>query len=153
MMGRSGANAANYVAMENQSRGGLERFGQDVRMAKFLTTITANQIKLTIPHVADNGTDLVYYTYDAAAKTFSRLGPDPITGAANTTTKLIDNVTSCEFKRWLLGSTGPATSDASTDQIQIRLTVQRKSITVVAATNLVVSARYILRNHKSNSSS
>ncbi len=150
MLGRSGANAANYTTMERQARAGLERFGEDVRMAKYVTTVSTTQIKLTIPHVSDTGTDDVYYTYDTSAKTFARRGPDPVTGVANTTTTLINNVSNCEFKRWLLGSTGPASNDASTDQVQIRLTVRSTSITAVAATNLVVSARFVLRNHKTN---
>jgi Tfp pilus assembly protein PilW len=150
MMGRSGANAANYVTMERQARIGLERFGEDARMAKSLTTVSSSQIKFVIPHSADNGTDEVYYTYSSANKTFSRLGPDPVTGTANTTTVLIQDVQNCEFKKWLLGTIGPATGDANTDQIQIRLTVQKTSITAVKTTNLVVSARYMLRNHKNN---
>jgi len=46
-----------------------------------------------------------------------------------------------------------ATSDANTDQLQIHLTLRKQgnergstSTAIVAATNLVVSARYILRN-------
>ncbi len=151
MMGRSGANAGNYVAMEQQVRQALERFGQDVRMAKYFTRVSATQIKLTIPQASDSGTDIVYYTYDSTAKTFTRLGPDPITNVANTTTLLIKEVQSCEFKRWMLGSTGPANSDAATDQVQIRLTVRKTALTAVATTNLVVSARFVLRNHRTNS--
>jgi prepilin-type N-terminal cleavage/methylation domain-containing protein len=150
MIGRSGANAANYVEMERDARKGLERFGEDVRMAQYFATISATQIRLTVPHHNDNGSDQVFYTYDVAAKTLSRRGPDLVTGVANTTTVLIRNVERCEFKRWMLGCTGPATGDASTDQVQIRVSVRKSSVTAVAATNLVVSARYVLRNHRTN---
>lgn len=153
MLGRSEANAAHYVTMEGDARKALERFGEDVRMSKYMSTVSASQVKLTIPHASDNGQDDVYYTYDSSAKTFSRRGPDPVTNVANTTTILINDVERCEFKRWMLGSTGPAASDSSTDQLQIRLSVRKSSVTAVAATNLVVSARYVLRNHKTGTSS
>jgi prepilin-type N-terminal cleavage/methylation domain-containing protein len=149
MLGRSEANAAHYVTMEGDARKALERFGEDVRMAQYLTTVSTAQIKLTIPHASDNSSDTVFYTYDASAKTFTRLGPDPVTNVANTSTILISDVERCEFKRWMIGGTGPATSDASTDQLQIRISVRKSSVTAVAATNLVVSARYVLRNHRS----
>ena len=77
---------------------------------------------------------------------------DPVTGAANTTTVLITNLVNCEFKRWQLGTTGPASNDVGTDQLQLRLTIRATAVTAVAANNLVVSARYVLRNHKSNTS-
>ena len=150
MMGRSGANAANYVVMEQQARGTLERFGQDVRMAQYFTTVSTSRVRLTIPHAADNGSNTVDYVYDATAQTFSRVGNDPVTGTPNTTLILVKNVRNCEFKRWMLGSVGPATSDANTDQVQIRLTINKSTTTVVAATNLVVSARFVMRNHKAN---
>lgn len=148
MIGRSTAAAVNYIEMEKQARQGMERFGQDVRMAQYLTTVSANQVTLTIPSA--NGTDDIDYIYDSSAKTFTRNGRDPVTYVANTSTTLIKNVQNCEFRRWMLGSTGPANSDASADQLQIRLTISQKSVTVATNTNLVVSARFVMRNHRAN---
>lgn len=140
--------------MEAEARQGLERFGQDVRGASYLTTTSPvrwpNEVKLTIPKVSGNGVDTVYYYYNVSAKTLSRIGPDPHTGAPNTTTILIRNLENCEFMRWQIGTSGPASNDMGTDQLQIRLTIKKQSVTAVAASNLVVSARYVLRNHKAN---
>jgi len=153
MMGKSQVNAYNYVGMEAQARRGLERFGEDVRMASYLTTTSPvrwpNEIQLTLPNAGDSSTTTVNYYYDSTAQTLSRTGPDPVTGAANTTTVLITNLLNCEFKRWQLGTSGPASNDAGTDQLQLRLTIQNTAVTAVTANNLVVSARYVLRNHKS----
>lgn len=149
-MGRTGANAYNYVGMEQEARRGLERFSEDVRMASGITWTSNTRVTLTIPHVSDSGTDSVVYYYDTTASNstyhcFLRQGPDPVTAVSATTT-LIHNVQTFEFDRWMLGSTGQATNDLGTKQLQIRLTVSKTSQTVVAATNLVISARYILRN-------
>ena len=40
-LGRTGANAYNYVGMEQEARRGLERFSEDVRMASGITKIAA----------------------------------------------------------------------------------------------------------------
>ena len=149
-MGRTGANAYNYVGMEQEARRGLERFSQDVRMASGITWTSATRVTLTIPHVSDSGTDSIVYYYDATTgsptyQCFLRQGPDPVTGIS-TTAALIHSVQTFEFDRWMLGSTGQATNDLGTKQLQLRLTVSKTSTTVVAATNLVISARYILRN-------
>jgi prepilin-type N-terminal cleavage/methylation domain-containing protein len=148
MIGRSGANAANYIEMEREARKGLEQFGQDVRMALYLKTISSTHVQLTIPHHNDNGSDVIDYIYDPVARTFSRHGPDPITETSRDWV-LIRDVERCEFKRWMLGLAGPAAGDASTDQLQIRISLRKSSVTAVAATNLVISARFVLRNHRS----
>jgi hypothetical protein len=149
-MGRSGANASNYITMEQEARRGLERFSEDVRMASGIVWTNNTLVTLTIPHAADSGTDSVVYYYDTTTGSstyhcFLRRGPDPTTGISTTAT-LIRNVQSFEFARWMIGSTGQALNDFGTKQLQIRLTIRTQSQTVVAATNLVISARYILRN-------
>jgi Tfp pilus assembly protein PilW len=149
-MGRSGANAYNYVGMEQEARRGLERFSEDVRMASGVTWTSNTRVTLTIPQATGSGTDSVIYYYDSTSgsstyQCFLRQGPDPITGVSTTAT-LIHNVQTFEFDRWMLGATGQATNDLGTKQLQIRLTVRKASVTAVAATNLVISARYILRN-------
>jgi len=152
-IGRTGVNAYNYVGMEHDARLGLERFSEDVRMASNVTWGSATSVTLTIPQATGSGTDTVVYSYDSTStsltyKCFLRQGPDPITGTSRTA-PLIRGVQSFEFDRWMLGSTGRATNDLETKQLQIRLTIStisNVSTSVVTATNLVVSARYILRN-------
>lgn len=157
-LGRSGANLANYATMEQEARKGLDRFSQDVRMSKNITWTSSSSVTLTVPHTTGGVSDTVTYSWDTSTASstyhcFIRNGPDPvtapITGAtvgASATTVLIHNVTSFEFDRWMIGSTGEATNDVGTKQLQIRLTVTKTATTAVAASNLVVSARFILRN-------
>jgi Tfp pilus assembly protein PilW len=150
MMGRSEANAYNYVGMEEEARKGLERFGEDVRMSGGITWTDSTRVTLQVKHASDNSYDSVVYYWDnnsgnSTYQCLLRSGPDPVTGVSVTTT-LIHNVQSFEFDRWMIGTSGSATNDAGTKQLQIRLTIKKQNVTTVAATNLVVSARFVLRN-------
>jgi type II secretory pathway pseudopilin PulG len=154
MMTRSGVNAFNYVGMEEEARKGLERFGEDVRMAGGVTWTDNTRVTLSVKHASDNNSDTVIYYWDntSTSSTYQcllRNGPDPLalpyTGTAVTTT-LIHDVKSFEFDRWMIGTSGSATNDTGTKQLQIRLTLRKQKVTTVAASNLVVSARFVLRN-------
>lgn len=167
MMGRSGAVLYNYVGMEEQARRGLEKFGEDTRMASAVNWTDNTRVALTIPHVASDAySNTVTYWWDTTAGSptyhcFMRLEANTdSTGHAlpTTTTTLIQNVYTFQFDRWTAGGTSnvQATGSANTDQLQIHLTLRVQgnqygttSSAVAAATNLVVSARYILRNKTS----
>lgn len=149
-MGKSGVNASNYVTMEKEARRGLEIFGADVRMAQDIAWTSATDVTLMVSHATGSGSDPVRYHWDgnsnsATYQQLLRTGPNPTTGV-NGTQSLISHVASLEFSRWMLGSTGAATNNLGTKQIQIRLTIRRKEVTAVATTNLIVSARYVMRN-------
>jgi prepilin-type N-terminal cleavage/methylation domain-containing protein len=153
MIGKIQTNAGYYIDMERDAQRALERFSEDARMATKVTTVAAAtiiDITLTVPHTSDSGTDSVRYYYDSTNKAFIRIGPDPVTGVANTTTTLATNVQSCSFKPWKLASIGPATNDLETDLLQIQLLMKKQRATAVGTTDLVVSASYLLRNHKTN---
>lgn len=150
LIGRTEANAYHYVTMEQQARRGLERFSQDVRMASAITWTDNTHVTLTLPQATGTGTDAIVYSYDSdpsspTYRCFLRSGIDRISGV-NTTQTLIREVETFEFDRWMLGSTGRATNDYGTKQLQIRLAVRRQSVTAAATTNVLVSARFILRN-------
>lgn len=158
-IGRTAANLGNYITMESQARRGLETFAEDVRMAKGITwndtvhttnNSGGNSITLTIPGVtsSDPDTQVTYYYETSSAspyyKSFCRK-----TGAASSTatpTQLITNCTSFSFDRYKTGTLGAAANDLETKQLQLTLTASRTSTTVVTATNLVISARFIMRN-------
>lgn len=169
MIARTGTSLYNYVDMEAQARRGLEKFSEDSRMASTVTTDSTTwpyKVILTVPHVAadiygntitywwDTTTDRTSATYQCFLRT--ELVRDSTGATASTTTStVIRNVATFQFDRWQAGgATGvQATSDANTDQLQIHLTLRKQgnergslSSSIVAATNLVVSARYILRN-------
>jgi prepilin-type N-terminal cleavage/methylation domain-containing protein len=142
-MGRSGANLRNYSDMESQSRKALEQFAEDVRQASAIAWSTNVSVTLTVNSAA------VAYYYDSATTTFYRQ-------TATGTTALITGVTAGTFvyKPYnvagaLLPLATPANLTAagvSTKQLQISLEASRTTQTVSSATNLVLSARYILRN-------
>ena len=146
MMGRTGANTANYAKLEAEARNALEYFGRDVRMANnvswgSLPPSTATSLTLTIPPSSAGGpTRTVIYAWDSASKRFIRR--DSTTG----TFVLIANCTVFSFQAYKLGGTGEASNALETKQIQLSLTASRSSTTVVTATDVVLSARFILRN-------
>lgn len=158
-IGRTEINAHHYVTMEQQARLGLERFGQDVRMATdiYWPNPDIPYIKLTLPQASGSGTYPVEYSYDDAPESptyrcFLRKGMDPVTGV-DATRALILEVETFEFRRWKVGATGKAENDYGTKQLQIRLALRRQAVTAAAATNVIVSARFILRNKTSAPSS
>jgi hypothetical protein len=76
-----------------------------------------------------------------------RYGPDRVTGTVGTKVLIHDVQSDFAFSRWKKGSTPiTAPDDTTTSQLQLGLTIKKTTVTVVAATNLVVSARFILRN-------
>jgi Tfp pilus assembly protein PilW len=165
MIGRSGTTLYNYVDMEDSARKGLEKFSEDVRMASGCTWTSSSKVTLTVPHVAaDTYANTIVYLWDTTSGSstyhyFLRQETDTsslgVVSLTTTTTTLIKNVSSFQFNRWTAGgATGvQATADSNTDQLQIHLTISEQqniygvaSTAVANATNLVVSARYILRN-------
>jgi Tfp pilus assembly protein PilW len=142
-LGRSGANIRNYSDMEAQARKGLEIFAEDVRQASAIVWTSNVQVTLTV-----NASSVVYI-YASGAATFSR-----IEGTA--TRVLISGITPGTFRfrsynvagtELLLTSAALLTeAGSSTKQLQISLEATRTNQTVAAATNTVLSARFILRN-------
>lgn len=142
-MGRSGANLRNYSDMESQARRALEMFAEDVRQGSAIAWDSATTVTLAV-----NSTP-IEYSYDSGAGTFNRRT------AAGTMT-LITGITagSFAFKAYnvaggempLVTAANLTAAGSSTKQLQISLEASRNTVTVTSATNLVLSARYILRN-------
>ena len=142
---RSGANLAHYSLMEHESHRGLERFAQDVREASGIEWTSATQIQLNFP----TGTPVVYKLGGAKNNEFIRTQ-----GGADAT--LVTFVTGMSFVGYNLAGAeldpaDIAVSNAETKQLQLRLLSKRQSITAAAATNRVLSARFILRNKQVSS--
>lgn len=162
-LGRSGANIQNYSDMESQARKALELFAEDTRQASAVTWLTNNQIKLTV-----NGNA---HTYTYASGTLTRqtvisgntkttvlltgiIAPIPRTDTnAATCTPFFRgyNINGVEFTAIQYASPSAAeltAASSGTKQLQISMEATRHSKTVVAATNTVLSARFILRNKR-----
>jgi Tfp pilus assembly protein PilW len=147
MLGRSGANIANYSTMEAQARRALEELSQDIRMGESVvwpnSLSTADSVTIKVPHEYTSLTapvtyDDITYSYNSTTKTFNRV-------IGGNTRILVRNVASCSFERFdrLNGTT---TSTTATKRIKITLVARSKDQTVAAATNTILSAAYILRN-------
>lgn len=153
----------NYTGMEEEARRGLETFAEDVRMASGITWTSTTDVSVTVPHSTDSYTNTIRYWWDntSGSSTYhcfkrtktTRNSSGTVT--STTTLTIIRNVQSFQFNRWESGANSgiAAHGDSDTDQLQIHMTLSvqanqfgKVSTAVVAATNLVVSARYILRN-------
>lgn len=142
-LGRSGASLQNYTDMEAQGRRSLERFAEDVRQASAISWTSATSVTLTVNSVN------ISYAYVSGSSSFTRT-----TGGSTTT--LISGIVSGSFAFKAFNVTGTelplATSanltaaSTNTKQLQISLQSSRTRTTLATATNLVLSARFILRN-------
>lgn len=139
-LGRSGANLRNYSDMESQARKALEFFAEDTRQASAVTWASADSVTLLV-HGA-------YITYTFASGSFSRT-------ASGTTRTLLSGITTFNFLAYTISgaaltdfTTSAARTNANgkTKQIQISLSAARSTTTVTTASNIVLSARYVLRN-------
>ncbi len=139
-LGRSSVNLGNYSDMEAQSRKALELFAEDTRQASSVTWTSAESVTMSV-----NGAAV---TYSYASGTFTRT-------KSTVTTKLVTGITSFTFLAYTIN--GTAITDFSsaaqltianhtTKQIQISLSAARNSKTVATSTNIVLSARYVMRN-------
>jgi prepilin-type N-terminal cleavage/methylation domain-containing protein len=142
-LGRSGANLRNYSDMESQARKSLEIFAQDTRQASSVQWSSADSVKLNVKGVE------IYYTY--ASGVFTRKA------GTGTMQQLLTGITNFSFSAYDINgggitdfSTTTARTSAgnSTKQIQISLSAARSTKTVTTASNLVLSARYVLRNKR-----
>lgn len=143
-LGRSGANVQNYNDMEAQARKALEYFAEDTRQASGVTWGSdSNAVTLTV-----SGKPIMY-SYSPTDRTFSRRD-------ATSTRVLVTGITSFSFSAYnISGSSLPlvtadnlTAANGTTKQLQISLEASRTNTTVVAATNTVLSARFVLRNKK-----
>lgn len=147
-LGRSGANISNYCDMEAQARKALEQFAEDTRQASAVSWTSSDSVTLTVNSVG------ITYTY--ASGTFTRTN--------GTTTTLLTGVreptaTNRFFRAYninampvslddLSTTSARMTADNATKQIQISLEAARTTQTAATATNIVLSARYVLRNKR-----
>lgn len=139
-LGRSGANIVNYSEMEFQSRRALELFAEDTRQASAITWNSATSITLAVD------TQSITWSYNGAGTLTRQLG----TAAP---VSMITGITTFAFTAYditgnLISLTDLTAAAKGTKQLQISLQASRHSQTVSAATNLVLSARYILRNKR-----
>ena len=147
MLGRSGANVANYSMMEAESRRALEELSQDLRMAKEIEWNSAESVTLTVPDNYPSTANQVTYAFDSATKDFYRM---PGTASAtNPRTVLVRSAASCSFARFDRQNNA-TTNPRAIKRLQLTLVIRRKGQTVAAASNTIFSASYILRNRLVN---
>jgi Tfp pilus assembly protein PilW len=148
MLGRSGANVANYSMAETESRHALEELSQDVRMAEDITWNSAQSVTLKVPDNYMSTNNRVTYAYDTTTKEFYR--KPGFVSSTEPRRILVNSVASCTFARFNRLNVATKVTDITTKRLQITLVVRRKSQTVAAATNTILSASYILRNKPTN---
>jgi prepilin-type N-terminal cleavage/methylation domain-containing protein len=140
-IGRSGANLRNYTDMESQARKALEQFAEDTRQASSVGWTSATSLTLVV-----NSAN-VTWSYASGV----------LTRNAGTAQSMISGITNFTFQAYTINSaaitdfsttTARTTANGQTKQIQISLEASRSSTTVTTATNIVLSARFVLRNKR-----
>jgi Tfp pilus assembly protein PilW len=157
MFTRSGVAVTGYSRMEASARRGVSAFARDVRMASDEMWNSATSITLTLPGdyvsmvnrvtPSQMGVGIVTYFYDPQARALKRKpGNNTSAGSA---TSLCNDVDDLQFQRYSRNN-APATGNADTKRIQLKMRLRTKAVTVVDQTSLVVSASYVMRNKPSN---
>jgi prepilin-type N-terminal cleavage/methylation domain-containing protein len=165
LMGRTSANIQNYSELEASARKALEFFGREVHNACDVPSWTGTSVTLTIPDTTDapkgtgTGSYTVTYAFDTTNKKLTRTvgsttetlltGVNLVTGS----TAFLNYYRYVSQTSYPLGqgyfdgfTTNTATNVRELKQIEVSFVLQRTSQTVTAATNKVLSARFILRN-------
>ena len=173
LMGRTSANIVNYTDIEAKARKSLEFFSREVHNTHAIAAYSGTSVTLNIPdtsgdaHGTGTGAYTVTYAFDTVNKLLTRTGPpiDKPTGVSATTilirgVELVPGMTSfLNYFRYVRQTTYPpgqgyldgftsntAANTLEIKQIEVSFLLRKRDVTVVAATNKVLSARFILRN-------
>jgi Tfp pilus assembly protein PilW len=162
MLGRLSTSVQQYTEIEAKARKSLEQLSRDVRLAYFVNAASATSVELWLPDSTSTRnvhTTTVIYTYDATNSKITRsekaepsgtavvtdlvTGVQPITGTNvfnyyryNTAAGYVDGFNTANV----------AATTAEIKQLTVDFLLARTRATVTAATNKVLSARFILRN-------
>ena len=145
-LGRSGANLRNYTDMESQARKSLEVFAQDTRQASSVTWNSVDSVTLVV-----NAANIQYtYTSGNFVRTVGTSATTLLSGITNFGFSAYDinGNTVVENATDLSSAAARTTANNATKQVQISLSAARSTMTVTTASNIVLSARYVLRNKK-----
>lgn len=152
---RTGIRISNYSSMETETRKAFEQLGIDARMANnFQSHFTGNVITaftLTIPSNDLTSQRQVTYGYDTSTSGNRKLYYVPGSSPSATTGRvtLINYVTDLSFLRYNISDAlipASTTSDAGVKHIQISVSVTRSSSSVAAATQVIRSSAFTIRN-------
>ena len=174
LMGRTSANIINYTDLESKGRKVLEMMGREVHNAYAVSSYSGTALTLSIPDTTASpkgtgtGAYTVTYTFDTGNKRLTRTGPpiDNPSGASTSETlltgvELMSGASSYfNYYRYISPTTYTSlgegyeygfTSNYASNvrelkQIGISFVLKKQDVTVTAATNKVLSARFILRN-------
>jgi len=152
-LGRSSANIRNYTDMETQARRALETFAEDTRQASAVTWASSTSLTLVV-----NATN-ISYAFDAGApNSAGAYNAGRLTRTVGgTATTLLTGITSFNFQAYTItgalisdfsSAAARTTANGTTKQLQISLSAVRSTQTVASATNIVLSARYVMRNKR-----
>jgi prepilin-type N-terminal cleavage/methylation domain-containing protein len=156
MVTKSGVRISNYSTMETETRRAFEQLGVDARMANnFVSNYTSGVITsftLTIPSNDLSTQRWVKYGYDtsdATNKKFYMVAVNSSGTAIGTTFVLVNKVTSLTFLRYDTSDTlipASTTADTGVKHIQVSISVSRSTVGVAAATQVIRSSAFTIRN-------
>ena len=152
---KSGVRTNNYSIMESQTRLAFEQLGIDARMSNNITSNFTGSVitsfTLTIPDSTLSTQRQVTYVYDTSDPTNKKLAYVPGNNPAATAGRriLISRMSDLTFLRYSSASVlipASTVSDAGVKHIQISCDVTRSAVGVTAATQVIRSSAFTLRN-------
>lgn len=155
MLVRSGIRVGNYSRMETETRRAFEQLGIDARMANnFVSNYTGGVITsftLTIPSNDLSTQRQVTYGYDTSDSNNKKFYYVPGSSPTTTTGRqvLVSKVTGLTFLRYDTSDVlipAATTSDAGAKHIQVSISVSRADVGVSAATQVIRSSAFTMRN-------
>lgn len=156
MVVKSGVRVSNYSTMETETRRAFEQLGVDARMANnFVSNYTGSVITsftLTIPSndlATQRWVKYGYDTSDSTNKKFYAVAVNSSGTAIGPVNVLVNKVTSLTFLRYDTSDTlipASTTSDTGVKHIQVSISVSRSTTGVAAATQVIRSSAFTIRN-------
>lgn len=125
----------NYVDLNAQSRQSLEMFGRDMRMTAVIYSATSTAIDVDI--MTPTGAQNVSYTYDAGARTFTRV--------EGTFSKVILEDVDALTMNYFTITDGATHSIGSIKKVQLSAITQRY-VQNIKNTDHLITATYMMRN-------
>ncbi|WP_309387393.1 prepilin-type N-terminal cleavage/methylation domain-containing protein [Cerasicoccus frondis] len=141
-LSRSSSSLINYQAMNEESRLMLEQFARDLRSATQVINATDTELEI-VTRTSSGGAQTVTYTYNANASVLYRqvgVGVREI---------ILSDVSAFDLDFYTFrGNT--TNTPIETKRVQIEAMMER-SVLSTKNTNHIISAQFVLRNHRVNS--
>lgn len=137
-LSRSLTTITQYAEMSQESRFALEVFGRDVRMSTRVHKLDSHFLAVDRA-AAGGGNEYIEFVFDPDTETFARVMQD------GNRQVMLTGVRELNINYFTVRG-DPTVNPLEVKEVQLEALIQRRALTV-AATNYIISAQFMLRNH------